>query len=347
MKNLIIVGNGFDLAHNLKTTYYDFIKDLIENKASKDKSAYRAIADFTPIAEDIILEKFQNGNCYPNNNSVIRIDFKNKFIGSLIMTMKDKRWCDIENIYFKQLTKNYHEPNISPKELNTDFEDVKTFLSNYLVEEEKNANKINCYNKLFERFANIQLLNHETLILNFNYTRVLEKLYSDVIKCPILHIHGELENEKNPIIFGYAANQEEINTLLSHDDNEFLKNIKMYWYNKTNNKNKLNDFLKPSNVNSPNVNVIILGHSIGLSDKLILNEIFNSESIFSIRIFFYENDSNYDNTQMNISRIMANHDKFGKIIKSCEDSHRMPQHNDNENQVQEFVKYLNKIESPS
>jgi hypothetical protein len=112
MKNLIIVGNGFDLAHKLKTTYYDFVKDLIENKASKNKPGYQNIAVFPDLSEDIILEKIQTGNWYPDNNSVKRIDFKNKFIGSLIMTMEGKRWCDIEKIYFKQLTKNYHEQNI-------------------------------------------------------------------------------------------------------------------------------------------------------------------------------------------------------------------------------------------
>lgn len=29
MKNLIIIGNGFDLAHNLKTSYSDFKNDVI------------------------------------------------------------------------------------------------------------------------------------------------------------------------------------------------------------------------------------------------------------------------------------------------------------------------------
>ncbi|MDR3262512.1 MAG: bacteriophage abortive infection AbiH family protein [Tannerella sp.] len=31
MQNLIIIGNGFDLAHGLKTSYNDFIEDLFNN----------------------------------------------------------------------------------------------------------------------------------------------------------------------------------------------------------------------------------------------------------------------------------------------------------------------------
>lgn len=37
MNRLILVGNGFDLAHGLKTSYKDFIDDFWEGKINKIK----------------------------------------------------------------------------------------------------------------------------------------------------------------------------------------------------------------------------------------------------------------------------------------------------------------------
>ena len=43
-----------------------------------------------------------------------------------------------------------------------------------------------------------------SLILNFNYTKTAEKLYVKNNNCEVINIHGELNNENNPIIFGYG-----------------------------------------------------------------------------------------------------------------------------------------------
>ena len=32
MNRLIVIGNGFDLAHGMKTSYYDFITNYIKNR---------------------------------------------------------------------------------------------------------------------------------------------------------------------------------------------------------------------------------------------------------------------------------------------------------------------------
>jgi len=37
MNQLIIIGNGFDLAHGLKTSYKDFILDLLSSEVSNPK----------------------------------------------------------------------------------------------------------------------------------------------------------------------------------------------------------------------------------------------------------------------------------------------------------------------
>jgi abortive infection AbiH-like protein len=70
MKNLVIIGNGFDLAHELKTRYSDFINDMTDN----------------PDKYDIHNIQFVN----------------NKLLKSLVEIEKDL-WSDIEYTYYEIL----------------------------------------------------------------------------------------------------------------------------------------------------------------------------------------------------------------------------------------------------
>ena len=341
MKNLIIIGNGFDKAHNLKTTYNEFIEDLFNNYFD-DYQKYPNIFSGRPpgiTSYGDLIRLIRKGS---------RPDFKNKFIGTLLEGFANYNWCDIEYKYFSALMKCANKDESSgycnnPKQLNDDFEVVKNHLSDYLIIEEKKAVKIEPYEHLFNLFINASgRYPGNSLILNFNYTRIVENLYKDVIKCPIINIHGTLEDEKNPMIFGYAADYEESRELHSQKDNEYMKNIKKYLYSRTNNKNKLNRFLgknekKP--YHSATIDVFILGHSCGLSDNLILKEIFNHDSINSIKVFYYENYENYFDVQVNMDRIMNDDIKLEKL-ETFSNSHRMPQWNDDEAKIQDFIKYI-------
>ncbi len=70
------------------------------------------------------------------------------------------------------------------------------------------------------------------MILNFNYTKTPNQYLSE--RDEIINIHGELNNDKNPIIFGYGDEVDkkyaEIEDL---NENEFLKHIKSFDYFKT------------------------------------------------------------------------------------------------------------------
>jgi len=351
MKYLILIGNGFDKAHNLKTTYHEFIENLFNNYFS-DRNSYKDILDSESLPLEInSIEALRNYSIEQKSPFGISVGskgatFKNYFLGQLIHDFADDKWYDIEKKYFENLM-SCVEHNWNPEKLNNDFNDVKKYLSYYLIEEEKNAVGMDSYACFFDHFANSQHSNSETMILNFNYTKTIEKLYSNVIKCPVIHIHGELEKKENPIIFGYAAKHDETNKLLSKNNNEFLKNIKMYLYKRTKNKDRLKEFLGLPDKRENTISVLILGHSCGLSDNLILSEIFNSTHISSIRIFYYESYDNFFDTKVNTSRIMDNHKKFDDIVVNFEDTHRMPQQNDDENQLQNFTKYIKSIEQPS
>ena len=296
MKNLILIGNGFDLAHELKTSYPDFKKHLqikIRNSVSS-----------TPLINSLISDN---------------IDL----------------WSDIEATYFDILEnfedKVYLQQNYSGninqystiKNFNDHFDEVKNYLGSYLKECEERFKPIKNYIKFFEIFDN-----EETVIVNFNYTSTVKK-YIEGRKIELIHMHGELNNDENPIIFGFAANHAESKKLLIENDNHYLRNIKKFNYLFTNNETLLNRHLQ-----SEEYNVFILGHSCGISDGLILSQIFNSKNINKIIPFYFSDKMGYFNTMVNVDRIIDDYSKeenakksFKKLI-SFPNSHQMPQKHD-------------------
>jgi hypothetical protein len=310
MKNLIIIGNGFDLAHGLKTNYSDFKTDIKNHP-----------------------EKYG-----------IQMSFDNYLLKSLLKD-DNELWSDIEATYFdilvnfdnkSHLRKYYHpiETYKSIKLLNDDFEKIKDFLSIYLFEQEQKFKSINNYQKIFNEFNN-----KDTVIVNFNYTKTV-KHYINERKIKLIHIHGELNKENNPIIFGFAANHEESKKLLIENDNNYVRNIKKFNYLFTNNESLLKKHLQ-----SDEYNVFILGHSCGISDRLILSQIFNSKNIHEIIPFYHLNMNGYFNTMVNVDRIIDDYSKSEKDKKSFNKllsfprSYKMPQRDNDIN----LVGYLNKI----
>jgi len=327
MNNLIIIGNGFDLAHNLKTSYNDFIDYILESQI-KDKTKFKDIISIIPSIDSI--ETFKG---YLKGDHVGFMNVNNKFFKLLIDDISLNNWCDIEKKYYTvlmDLRKNGYR-NIG--DFHVDFKIVKNHLSDYLSQIEKNQDKKESYNCFFSL-----LLNSESRILNFNYTNTLDRYLVGIPNNTFINIHGELDSVQNPIIFGFAADDYESRELISKDNKEYIRFIKKHCYKRTDNENRLNEFLKDHN----KINVFILGHSSGVSDKLILNQIFNHPNIKSITNFYFEEYENFFSFQYNVDRIMNNDENFKKLV-SFKSSHRMPQLTDSKEQTDSFNRYIDKI----
>ncbi len=169
---LYIFGNGFDLAHNMSTSYENFHQWLINNGHSS------FVRDFE--------------NLYP--------DVKNR----------DGRWCDVEsalgNISLKSAINfdlNYQE---CPDEIRNEnsshdayrcgdnLKNIVDLLPGMLrIWVESVSTKEVCTQ--FELVKNAKYL-------SFNYTRTLEDVYS-IKKDYILHIH-ETVIDRRPLVVGYG-----------------------------------------------------------------------------------------------------------------------------------------------
>ena len=161
------------------------------------------------------------------------------------------------------------------------------------------------------------------MILNFNYTKTPNQYLSE--RDEIINIHGELNNDKNPIIFGYGDEVDkkyaEIEDL---NENEFLKHIKSFDYFKTSNYGNLLRF-----VQSEIFEVFILGHSCGLSDRTMLSTIFENKNCIRIKIYDFRKDKNdYRNKTYEISRHFNNKASMRDKIVPFPECSPMPQYDE-------------------
>ena len=331
MKNIFIIGNGFDLAHGYNTDYRSFLEYMIENYKNYTQvfDIVRFYGESTGPSGEInrSLKKYDQNAKYEfkerkGKYHTYDIKTESKFFKEILNKTNIEKWCDIEVLYYELL-----KPSEDPQRLNEELSLVKNELEKYLCQFNKEQNTIAEFSLFFEKIGK----GRDNLVLNFNYTNTFERLYKDKIdSIEVLNFHGQLNSKTNPIIFGYAPTEEETKVLIDKNDNEYLKSIKRYYYKQTQNENKLNEFLEKSNkniVNSEEINVFVLGHSCGVSDRKILNDIFTDKNVKNINIMYYKDYQGYFDTLVNIDRVIGRESNYG-VIRNYELSLQAPQKND-------------------
>jgi hypothetical protein len=359
LNRLIILGNGFDLAHGLKTGYSDFMKDYyLKIKDSNWKDDFfefnclryvlnnydnlNSIIDYIQTCNGISGEPMFSGDKihFKGGQNII---VHNNFFYQLSKIHSVQNWVDIENEYFKRMLKILDGSNPKKyeqiKKLNHDMDLIAKKFEDYLLEKvvpeiankrnEKMDNEISddegflpgndeIYYREFPRnYANILKTNNSrlansgkrflsTLVLNFNYTHTFKELYlgskSDI---EIINIHGSLNDTGNPINLGFGDEMSKrYGEIEDYNENEYLRLMKSFAYSRTDNYKRLFDF-----IDTHDFQVYIMGHSCGLSDRTLLNAIFESPKCKSIKVFYHERTledgtkkDNYPEIVMNISR---------------------------------------------
>ena len=323
MNDLYLIGNGFDLAHGLKTSYNDFLlwylKESIEltnsNHYFKDNlieidgnASWLMRGDYSSIRN--ILRNFLESN--------IRIQYKHTFFKNIVENYRDYRWVDVEYEYYMALVEIYgdmektnvlrsdfHFGRVNP--LNVCFDFIMKKLVEYLrtIEITSNLENRRIETILIEGTGPERNGKGEKLFVNFNYTKTLE-FYTKKnfpAKNNLINIHGELDNSSNPIIFGYGDEMDpHYGKIENLNNNAFLKNIKSFGYFRTNNYRRVLSFIEGDN---NEFTVKILGHSCGLSDRILLNTIFEHPNCKAIKIYYYqksEMENDYFEKTQEISR---------------------------------------------
>ncbi|MCL7987741.1 bacteriophage abortive infection AbiH family protein [Sphingobacterium sp. lm-10] len=367
MNKLIIIGNGFDLAHGLKTSYGQFLKsylinvfdDALENHINSDQlifqvvferydaysgGGYKVIAnsedlydlftdDYTKFSRGIPIGYRSENSNRIRSISNVKISTNSNLVRKLLSTGNSLLWVDIERIFYDELKNILVNNSLSQNKvveslnvLNQELENLKSALLVHLNSEIKGAEindifedlamePIESYKILERDFVNGSYFDKENLdfkkvtFLDFNYTHLIRKINLNKIKHDFIHIHGVLKSDKLPVIFGYGDEIDDIyHDIEKTNINEYMTHIKSFGYFKAESYSELKRTIE----SEPFV-VYIWGHSCGLSDRTLLNMIFENDNCVGIKIFYYnkpDGTDNYDEITQNISRHFKNKTKM-------------------------------------
>jgi len=318
-----IIGNGFDRAHGLETSYGHFIKFLIKESINHNVSVRNELFTVEKLFPEEQTYSYIKEN-FQKLTKERKISFKNQLLFLMIHNFFDAKWIDIEAFYYKQL--NRRGDNISSaKQLNDEFEKIKLYLEKYLTKVSNSSNEYEV--EFFNHFKGS--LYDNVLFLNFNYTNTLDR-YTEFydsnninISYEVISIHGELNSNENPIIFGYGDEDHNYDKLLAYDEDVFLNYHKSHIYDSYGNRRKLLNFLNTNSI----IEVNVFGHSCGLADRTILRKIFTHKNVTKIKLFYHlkENLDDFMTLSSNVKRIVSDNEIVETRLLDKPDSFPMPQ----------------------
>jgi hypothetical protein len=366
MNRLILLGNGFDLAHGMKTGYNDFILWYLKhayNTAHKNGSYEDLMIKITRVysdavafgdlrsIDDLVDHFYHKGfnvllyrsefsmpgwlNIYTNPFSS---QLKSNLITTLLKTCSFTNWVEIENEYYRDLKEILRKNEITKRDdltkLNNTLACLIHHLQAYLTtlpepKYEKSYRDIITSSFKFPIQVGDQRLTNQPpeniMVLNFNYTSTVEQyIENSGLRIPVNYIHGRLNDGKNPMIFGFGDELDKDYQLIEDEqNNQFFTYMKSFWYFLN---IKYTDLIRF--IDDKEYQVYVLGHSCGLSDRTMLNMVFEHENCKHIQIFYYEKENGEDNfTELTqeISRHFKDKGIMRKKITSKEESSPMPQ----------------------
>lgn len=327
--NLLIIGNGFDLEHDLKTHYTDFF-DTINNRVSSKNEIILNNNKYLIKDNNLLLyliEEYKQNKLQGNNWIDIETELKkiislieeinvNKFIDNMTYYSGGNEYTIINKIQSK--SSHYFKNSLSPfisgtfgvsfyryikekydtsiKTLEKDLNELTDMLRDYLLEHDISA---------IEKTKDISAIDYKiTHVLSFNYTDTFRKTYSALPDNKIDFIHGSLN--KNNLVLG-------INETLTEDaenkivDTVYFKKYFQRIYKKTD--YTYVSWLDPTD--SENYadfdTVYIHGHSLDESDKEILEKIINSvlkKDTSTVKIFYYD-EKHYRQEVTNLIKVLG------------------------------------------
>ncbi|KPU55207.1 AbiH family protein [Bacillus wiedmannii] len=286
-RNIVVIGNGFDMGLGLKSSYQNFIEYIKHKKKfDKDYDLYNY--------NRLFFRKYENFHL---------------------------NWSDFESLYEETIRKinNRSQKNEEPQDIldiasiNNAIKRLEEDFNEYLLEEypkwieqrtiptgnpdvKKFTEKINPF---FEKL----IKDENTYFINFNYTNSMEDLCGSVLynsdeipqsmlslkkaKDRIFHIHGSLE-EKNILFGGGFTDSEDISNI---NYSQSLINDKLFRIKKDDLLNTTRkQIMSTINRNGEEVqnDLFIIGHSLQGSDFLFLSKLIKKAN--KVFIFYYEDD---------------------------------------------------------
>ena len=334
--NILVVGNGFDLAHDLKTSYPDFLdfmqeyigdasKQIFDEKGNALKELDAEMRNLIKD-ENLLLSYFLDiykARCEVGKRGWI--DFEQEMAcivkafdvmlnykqGMFVLRQNedigDYISKDVMKAYFGSKSQggilmrgDFSVAQILEKgeKLHNDLMKVTRMLEIYLI---VNANM----RSISKRIPVIQ--NHNFYrILSFNYTNTYERLYGMGTE-KYCYIHGKArpdsDVEKSNLVLGI---DEYLDSSRKDDDNTFVTFKKFYQRIYKDGDSSYIDWLKEIPLNGGNytpLDIFYFGHSLDVTDKDILKSLIMHDRAHNH--FYYHNSISMGKQIKNLIRIIG------------------------------------------
>ena len=180
MKKLIIIGNGFDKAHGLKTTFDDFVKSshVYAEKYSIFKSITNEWCDVEECFKNIVVEKLEE------IGSEVDID---EIVEKIIDSYGTDEYGEV--LYYDYKSEAFKEEIEAISKIVLLLIDFETDFLNYL---RNMYSDLKIPHRFYPMEALKEIFNSADRVVNFNYTNVVELLYG---YNKVDHIHGNINDE--------------------------------------------------------------------------------------------------------------------------------------------------------
>ncbi len=300
---------------DIENEYYELLKELINNP---DYCSYRSILDLNKDFDKIkiLLEEYLTKIEHEFDTKFKHPSFTHKIGHKIFSRFKLKDFTEKATNRFTETV--YSRIANSIKALKSDsitMDDITNERDKKIIREISSSNPKKKLKQLLtsdDAINYFDLAPNQILFLSFNYTstdflydnqtKYVDYSLDKKIETNFIHIHGSLnKTDNNPIIFGFGDEiDKDYKKIEQLNDNGFLKNIKSINYLETDNYKKLLEF-----VNDDDFQIFIFGHSCGISDRTLLNTLFEHHNCVSIKTFFHRKDEendNYSDIVRNISR---------------------------------------------
>ena len=286
--NILVIGNGFDLAHDLKTSYIDFLH------FTQYYSEYESSSLFSEEIENLIkdnawLEFFYNieigkgwidfekeiSDVIKSLNAVYKMYYDNKYYDKpieYVNSFYEEKLGEF-GVDYDQLTDDDMCDRFKNKLLN-DLNRLTRCLEIYLLECVEN---IDIAHKL-KRIDELKIGS----VLSFNYTHTFEKLYGINKKIKYDYIHGEAKKNSSVDACNMILGIDEyLDDLQRNTDTKFIEFKKFYQriYKGTGCKyadwiNEIENYSNISRIGYDSFNnVYIIGHSLDITDGDVIKSL--------------------------------------------------------------------------
>ncbi|MCD8413536.1 AbiH family protein [Tenacibaculum finnmarkense] len=225
-----------------------------------------------------------------SNNEYVKLLISNELLGKLYSNSFEN-WFDIEQAYYEELKDIYTFPKENHNEeldiLNKNLQEIKESLKKYLNDKIKPTRNTSVNNSFEKHFIGRKKVS----FINFNYTNTIENYTNSSLGRNNIHIHNSLSED---IIFGYGDDTDEIyQQMKASKNNNFLKYFKTFDYLKSKNYRKVLNQLATFD----KYDVLVIGHSLGGTDKTILKTILDTNSCENIELLKrsdFDTDERYE-----------------------------------------------------